>query len=500
MPLPAVFGDVNNWGTDLNNYLLVGHDSSGHHSQWFNVKEYGAKGDGVSDDAAAFNSVIQAAVSAGGGVVLVPPGVYVVGSSIILNSKVHLWGSGIDATIIQLKASANVDVLLGANFASLTGTNNASAGILNWSLRDFTVDGNKANNTSGYGIRVYGAGFIWQNIIVRNCANDGIYSEFATSANEVPVGDSLDAHLSGVKSHDNLGHGIEWAGPHDSYWEGVDTFQNGNQDNHAGIYVRNSTTVEGTRLQIANSHSWGNSQSWALKTEGPVSTVNCQWEGAQLAQVLLGGSDASHTASDSVMDNDVIYASGSIANPVGIEVGIAAGAAPAGLQIRAKVINCTTAAVKYTNDGGLNRFDLVNYQTSGAVTSGTQNASTQLNIFNLNTGASQTVIKDHLLTKGSTPTLGALQAGVSSQSLSANANDTRGTLTIVTTASPPGASAPLALITFANAYPAIPAFFCQDLAAIGMFVSGTSVSGFTVNAAAALAASTTYFIEYFIIG
>ncbi len=46
----------------------------------FNVKEYGAKGDGVSLDTKAINKAIAACVKAGGGTVYVPPGTYVTGT------------------------------------------------------------------------------------------------------------------------------------------------------------------------------------------------------------------------------------------------------------------------------------------------------------------------------------------------------------------------------------------------------------------------------------
>ena len=56
----------------------------------FNVKNYGAAGDGVRSDTAAINKTILAARDAGGGTVLVPVGTYVSGS-IQLQNNVTLW-------------------------------------------------------------------------------------------------------------------------------------------------------------------------------------------------------------------------------------------------------------------------------------------------------------------------------------------------------------------------------------------------------------------------
>ncbi|KMN92377.1 glycoside hydrolase, partial [Priestia aryabhattai] len=55
----------------------------------FNIKRYGAAGDGKSDSTAAFKKAIEAANKAGGGRVVVPPGTYVTGA-IYLKSNVNL--------------------------------------------------------------------------------------------------------------------------------------------------------------------------------------------------------------------------------------------------------------------------------------------------------------------------------------------------------------------------------------------------------------------------
>jgi polygalacturonase len=58
-------------------------------SQFFNVRDYGAVGDGKNLDSPAINQAIDAAAAAGGGTVLVPAGTYLSGS-IRLKSNIHL--------------------------------------------------------------------------------------------------------------------------------------------------------------------------------------------------------------------------------------------------------------------------------------------------------------------------------------------------------------------------------------------------------------------------
>jgi hypothetical protein len=62
--------------------------------RWFNVRDFGATGGGVADDAPAIQRAINAASAVGGGVVYVPRGRYLVASSIDLASFVDLIGEG----------------------------------------------------------------------------------------------------------------------------------------------------------------------------------------------------------------------------------------------------------------------------------------------------------------------------------------------------------------------------------------------------------------------
>lgn len=58
----------------------------------FNVKSFGATGDGVTDDTAAIQAAIDAANAAKGGTVFVPAGVYLITDSLVLYSQVQLVG------------------------------------------------------------------------------------------------------------------------------------------------------------------------------------------------------------------------------------------------------------------------------------------------------------------------------------------------------------------------------------------------------------------------
>lgn len=81
-----------------------------------NVKTYGAVGNGVTDDTAAFDAALKSLADAGGGTCLVPKGTYLISASGItshVKSGVHLVGEG-QASILKL-AAVPTAALIGAD-------------------------------------------------------------------------------------------------------------------------------------------------------------------------------------------------------------------------------------------------------------------------------------------------------------------------------------------------------------------------------------------------
>lgn len=106
----------------------------------------------------------------------------------------------------------------------------------------------------------------------------------------------------------------------------------------------------------------------------------------------------------------------------------------------------------------------------------------------------------HLAMFGPKPSLGALQAGIASQSIAGC--DSVHIITLVTTGAPPAAGALIAIVAYATPWTQIPAtWVCEDgTGIIWVSTAANSKTGYNVfhggtqAGVAALAANTTYFI------
>lgn len=78
---------------------------------FINARDYGAVGDGATDDTKAIQAAIDTAVNAGGGRVFIPPGIYLLSAALIYRSHITLLGAGMGASQLwQLAGTADVYV------------------------------------------------------------------------------------------------------------------------------------------------------------------------------------------------------------------------------------------------------------------------------------------------------------------------------------------------------------------------------------------------------
>jgi len=114
------------------------------------VRDSGAKGDGRTDDTAAFAAAVERAVKAGGGAILVPAGTYrLTGMVLLTHSGLVLRGEGAEKTILQFERSLT-DVV--GPFTSGGKCRWSWSGGLIWigPAETFTPDGKMARTDGGW--------------------------------------------------------------------------------------------------------------------------------------------------------------------------------------------------------------------------------------------------------------------------------------------------------------------------------------------------------------
>jgi hypothetical protein len=124
-----------------------------------NVKEYGAVGDGVTNDTEAFNAALASLAKAGGGKCLVPKGTYLISATTNpaitshVSSNVHLVGEGREVSILRIAG------IPAGNFLFCSGDN--------WSVEDLTIDMQDYFLKQAGFVAIVASGTNWR---IANCA------------------------------------------------------------------------------------------------------------------------------------------------------------------------------------------------------------------------------------------------------------------------------------------------------------------------------------------
>ena len=131
---------------------------------YYNVKDYGAIGDGIADDSAAINRAIVAANAAGGGLVYAPAGTYfIANTAITLLSNVTFRGDGRYATIIKTTDPGGASPLNYKMFSAANGQSNIE-------VSDLRLMGYSNGTTiSTYGFVMDCQDFVLRDITVTIC-------------------------------------------------------------------------------------------------------------------------------------------------------------------------------------------------------------------------------------------------------------------------------------------------------------------------------------------
>ena len=143
------------------------------------VKDFGAVGDGVTDDTVAIQAAINSVQTTGGGKIELPPGTYKISSPLILSGSVGVWLTGTWASIIKnvgttdaiqigdTSTDKTADIrLLGFQILGQAGT---GIGIYAKRQHSLRIEGVRTQFCGGDGIRLDGCYATW---VIRNYTNN----------------------------------------------------------------------------------------------------------------------------------------------------------------------------------------------------------------------------------------------------------------------------------------------------------------------------------------
>lgn len=159
----------------------------------FDVRDFGAKGDGVTDDTFALQTALEK-----GGEVYFPKGVYLVKKTLTVKSHTTILGAGIDVAIIRADASlpGQLDLLMNENAMSATLSYDSHINIF-----DITIDAkgfSRKKDVSGEWGRAIRLGSVHDCLLQRVRAHEGPqHCVDITNHNDDYIGKGHAARLSG---------------------------------------------------------------------------------------------------------------------------------------------------------------------------------------------------------------------------------------------------------------------------------------------------------------
>ena len=268
-------------------------------TDFVSVKDYGAVGDGVTDDTAA----IQAALNVGGEVFF-PPGTYKISDSLDVKSSttVHV------ASGATIKSAASI-AWLDTGMLEIRGRTNVQivgAGI---------IDGNKANNAAGrtYGVLVYNSTYV--------CVDGGLYVTNMPGLNSAGTngGDgiivygasSASIYIGSVTCDANVRQGISLVAGNGITVNGARLLNTTGTNPGAGIDIE--ADVPGTLLNVSIVGCLfdGNYRSLQINSASHVTVSGCIMRNAREAEIFAANAD-----NVSIDSSNQLYPAPTIASPI----------------------------------------------------------------------------------------------------------------------------------------------------------------------------------------
>lgn len=171
-----------------------------------NIKDFGAKGDGITDDAAAIQAAINAAEAKGGGIVFMPAGVYILTSTLTIDSP---------GVILEGEGYGDRPTSVGS--IELRVSHSSGAGIRliepRTVLRAFHLSATSARRDGAeglnFGIRIEGKDVVGGNSLIQNLLLERVSVTEQPNSGIILIGDISSSALIQVASNNNKKHGFQ---------------------------------------------------------------------------------------------------------------------------------------------------------------------------------------------------------------------------------------------------------------------------------------------------
>jgi len=271
--------------------------------------DFGAVGDGVTDDATAINEAITAIYNKGGGAVFFPVGRYLLSTYVLLKPGVSIVGEQKGA----LGSPSTYGVVFLRNFTSAQATfySPSSQTIQGCHFENFIVEGAKGgiggSNTSGHGIEIQlGNDNIFRRVWVSRCPGDGFrIGQGAASFHNYFY--NCYAFFNGVAGYSNRS---DWS-------RYIDCWSDGNNvgiDFPSGAQCGSSAYIERCHFEEWEDYGIRISGVSSFGGTGNNQIVGCKFFSRRYSVGMLGhgifldgATSANGASGNTIRDNNIIY-------------------------------------------------------------------------------------------------------------------------------------------------------------------------------------------------
>lgn len=406
-----------------------------------NVRWFGARGDGTTNDTAAVQATIDAVVAIGSGVVYFPRGTY---DCATLTWKTGVWGlgdGGFLVSTIRLRNGTNADLILGQNAVALW-PGSTDGGLSNYGFTGLTLNGNRTNNTTGNTLRIFGRAPRFRDFYVTESPEVGIWHRWGTPATNYPFGG--EAIFSNVYVYNTGKEGIYFEGPNDSQFTDVFVV-NASQlgDNlYDAIWVTKNVRMRAVHAWRYDPPSFGTKVArTAIRVDANGCDFSgCHFEGMFTACLQINTqfntfSDdnkyyAAHNGVTVALNNSYNTLKGNLLGPATATPckGIVFGSSASYNLVELNVIEQQAGVVDWTGTGGNNRVIMRGFNSAGTYAVGTPATTDEVNI-RIGGGGGGTTIQNPLGIKISQASIIAAPVAVNTTSGVNAAGATQGTAT-----------------------------------------------------------------------